>query len=67
MMLSHILHQTSRHTEFNNWQGPKEFSRTTAHNAKSTSVKSSILLSDAQNDTGSDWALKFLGQGTALL
>ena len=22
----------------------------------------SLLLSDAQNDTGSDWALKFLGQ-----
>ena len=24
-----------------------------------------FYLSDAQNDTGSDWALKFLGQGTA--
>jgi len=24
----------------------------------------SLLLSDAQNDTGSDWALTFLGQGT---
>ena len=24
----------------------------------------SLLLSDAQNDAGSDWALKFLGQGT---
>jgi len=27
-------------------------------------VSSLFLLSDTQNDTGSDWALKFLGQGT---
>ena len=26
---------------------------------------SSLLLSDAQNNTGSDWALKFLGQASA--
>ena len=33
----------------------------TSHKSQVTS----LLLSDGHNDTGSDWALKFLGQGTA--
>ena len=45
-------------------QSPSCFKNVKCTNTEPGLQVTSLLLSDAQNDTGSDWALKFLGQGT---